>query len=120
MATKKSTKKDEKIDSDVNALANQDNGDTSTDTSGRDVTGVKTSTSPDRGEQLAQEAVDKNSPTGGDIKGVTNKDGGFSVVATPTEDKSDNGKTYEDPRITPSDTNAPDAGLTPDGRRIAK
>lgn len=30
-----------------------------------------------------------------------------------------NGKTYKDERIQPSDTNAPDAGLLPDGTRIA-
>ena len=30
------------------------------------------------------------------------------------------GKTYKDERIVPSDTNAPDAGVTPDGVRIAK
>lgn len=30
-----------------------------------------------------------------------------------------NGKVYTDPRIDPRDTNAPDAGLTPEGQRIA-
>lgn len=34
------------------------------------------------------------------------------------EDKG-NGKVYTDPRVNPSDTNAPDAGLTPEGYRIA-
>lgn len=29
------------------------------------------------------------------------------------------GKTYKDERVVPSDTNAPDAGLAPDGTRIA-
>lgn len=30
-----------------------------------------------------------------------------------------NGKIYKDERIVPSDTNAPDAGLLPDGTRVA-
>lgn len=81
------------VESDVNAEASFDDGNPSTDTSGRDVTGVKKGGRLDRGEQLAKEAVKK---------GVT-----------------DNGKTYKNPKITPKDTNAPDAGLTPDGRRVA-
>jgi hypothetical protein len=75
---------------------------------------------PNLGKELAQEAADKRSPTGGEIKGKDNGVGGVTVVATPTKDQSDNGKTYKNPRIVPSDTNAPDAGLTPDGRRIAE
>lgn len=121
MATKKTTKKVEtKLDGEIHPTANQDDGNQSTDTSGRDVTGVKTATAPGRGEQLAQAAAEKQSPSGGDLKGVTGEDGGFSVVETPRKDQSDNGKTYQDARISPADTNAPDAGLTPDGRRIAK
>lgn len=74
---------------------------------------------PNRTEELGREAAEKRSREGGDVKQVE-KDGVTSYVATPLEDQSDNGKTYKDPRIVPSDTNAPDAGVTPDGRTIAK
>lgn len=83
-----------RLESDVSAEASFDDGNPSTDTSGRDVTGAKKGGRPDRGEQLARQAAQ--------------------------DDKGDNGKTYKNPKITPSDTNAPDAGLTPDGRRIAE
>jgi hypothetical protein len=75
---------------------------------------------PTLGEDLAREAVEKRSATGGDLEIVDGEAGNFSVVRTPVEDQSDNGKVYKDERINPRDTNAPDAGLTPDGRRIAE
>lgn len=74
---------------------------------------------PNLGEELAEEAVEKRSATGGNVK-LVEKDGVVSAVSTPLEDRSDNGKVYRDDRINPRDTNAPDAGLTPDGRRIAE
>lgn len=75
---------------------------------------------PTLGEDLAREAAEKRSATGGDLKIVDNEAGGFTVTRSPVEDQSDNGKVYKDERINPRDTNAPDAGLTPDGRRIAE
>jgi hypothetical protein len=89
------------------------------DTQNRDVSGNATATTPDRGEQAAQEAIDKRDNSDNTELKTVVKDGNSSVVEKGTKDKSDNGKTYKDPRIVPSDTNAPDAGLTPDGRRIA-
>lgn len=74
----------------------------------------------DRGEQLAEEAVRERGNEAGTPQFVKN-DGVVSVVSPgATDDKSDNGRVYNDARISPRDTNAPDAGLTPDGRRIAE
>lgn len=105
-------------ESDRNPLADKEATKTS-DTSGRDTTGTRAYGQVDRGEQLAQEAVEDRSATGGDTK-LVKKDGVYSAVTNPVEDHSDNGKVYKDVRIDPRDTNAPDAGLTPDGRRIAE
>ena len=108
-------------ESDLNPLADKEATSTR-DTSGRDLTGVRTATQPDRGEKEAQEAVEKRGNTGGveDLE-MVEKNGVRSVVSKGTpEDKSDNGKVYADARVNPRDTNAPDAGLTPDGRRIAE
>lgn len=84
-----------------------------------DVDANRDSLNPTLGEELAQEAVEKNAATGGDVK-IVEKDGVRSAVANPVEDQSDNGKVYNDVRVNPRDTNAPDAGLTPDGVRIAE
>lgn len=84
-----------------------------------DVHNQRDSLDPGLGERLAQEAADKNSRTGGEVKGKDNGVGGATAYTTPLEDQSDNGKTYKSDKIVPKDTNAPDAGLTPDGRRIA-
>lgn len=83
-----------------------------------DVDAQRDELDPGLGERLAQEASDERSPKGGEVKGVE-ESGVFSVVTTPVVDQSENGKVYTDSRINPRDTNAPDAGLTPDGRRIA-
>jgi hypothetical protein len=115
----KNTKAKSDLDPDQTPLANKDDGDQNTDTQGRDVTGSATAIQPDRGEQLAQEAVEKRSPKGGEVHGEVGKGGVTTVVVEPLEDQSDNGKTYKSDKIVPRDTNAPDAGLTPDGRRIA-
>lgn len=84
-----------------------------------DVDGMRDKLDPKLGERLAEEAAEKRSATGGDIK-IVEKNGVRSAVREEIEDRSDNGKVYSDVRINPRDTNAPDAGLTPDGRRIAE
>lgn len=85
-----------------------------------DVDANRDKLNPNLGEDLAQEAVEKRSRTGGEVSIEEGEAGNYTAVRTPVEDHSDNGKTYSDSRINPSDTNAPDAGLTPDGRRIAE
>lgn len=73
-----------------------------------------------RGEELAREAAEDRDNSAGNPKFVK-RDGVVSVVQPAAqEDLSDNGRVYKDARIDPRDTNAPDAGLTPDGRRIAE
>lgn len=84
-----------------------------------DVDAQRDSLNPSLGEELAQEAVDKRATEGGNVE-IVEENGVRSAVATPFKDNSDNGKVYSDVRINPRDTNAPDAGLTPDGRRIAE
>lgn len=74
---------------------------------------------PNRGEELAEEAAEKRSRRGGEVKQIEGEDGTRNFVTTPLEDRSDNKKVYSDFRIDPRDTNAPDAGLSPDGRVIA-
>lgn len=79
---------------------------------------------PDLGERLAMEQAENAPDTGAGVK-IVEKDGVRSVVSTAAspkevEEASDNGKTYSDPRIVPRDTNAPDAGLTPSGVRVAE
>jgi len=105
--------------SDLNPLADKDTKGGTLDTSGRDLSGVKTDVVVDKGEALAQEAVEKRSATGGNVE-LVEKDGVVSAVSSPIVDRSDNGKVFRDERVNPRDTNAPDAGLTPDGRRIAE
>lgn len=85
-----------------------------------DVDAQRDQLDPKLGERLAQEAAEERSAEGGDVKLVEGKNGIVSAVAAPVVDNSDNGKVYSDDRINPRDTNAPDAGLTPDGRRIAE
>lgn len=77
------------------------------------------SLNPSLGEELAQKAVEDNSREGGNVE-IVEENGVRSAVAKPFTGNSDNGKVYRDERINPRDTNAPDAGLTPDGRRIAE
>lgn len=84
-----------------------------------DVDANRDKLNPKLGEELAEEAVEKRSATGGNVELVEN-DGVVSAVSSPVVDRSDNGKVYRDERVNPRDTNAPDAGLTPDGRRIAE
>lgn len=83
------------------------------------VDAARESLDPELGERLAREAAEERDSSGGNVK-IVEKNGVRSAVAEPLEDHSDNGKVYKDVRISPRDTNAPDAGLTPDGRRIAE
>lgn len=62
-------------------------------------------TAMDEAAVKAVEAEDKK-------QGVV-RDGAVVTLKNPKD-------VYDDPRIVPRDTNAPDAGLTPDGTRIAK
>lgn len=70
------------------------------------------------GEELAAAQAEEMKGTT-DIK-IVEKDGAVTTVVTETPPKADNGKTYKSDAINPRNTNAPDAGLTPDGTRIAE
>lgn len=76
---------------------------------------------PDLGERLAAKAVEDDDGQGGvgPVK-IVEENGVRSAVSTAADVPKGNGKVYTDPRINPRDTNAPDAGLTPDGVRVAK